>query len=138
VVPLPSTATSFDTSSVIASVPFGRYYVTVEALPSGGASRAPEVVAAVGTPPVLTRSGPGLGTLTWTASGVPTSFRLEVGFAPGTTAFELPLSGTSFAIPAGAAPGTYFVRVAAVYALGNSLASNEIAIVIPSLTDAER
>ena len=73
---------------------------------------------------------------TWTApslfgGGAPTSYLLEAGFAPGTTAITLPIpgTGTTFSVP-GVPPGTYFVRIKAVNAHGASLASNEVMLVV--------
>ena len=135
---LAASATSFDTSSVIAGVPFGRYYVTVVALPAGPPSTSAEVIATVGTSPVLTRTGSGFGTLNWVPSGSPASYRLQAGFSPGTTVIEIPLTGTSFPIPPSAAPGTYFVRVLAVYGFGNSLASNELTVTLSTTDEREK
>jgi hypothetical protein len=45
------------------------------------------------------------------------------------------MTGSSFTIPAGTAPGTYYLRLVAVYSLGNSLASNEVTLTVPAPTD---
>ena len=73
---------------------------------------------------------------TWAApslfgGGAPTSYLLEAGFAPGTTAIALPIAGTGtrFSYP-GVPPGTYFVRIKAVNAHGASFASNEVMLVV--------
>jgi 5-hydroxyisourate hydrolase-like protein (transthyretin family) len=78
----------------------------------------------------------GTGVFTWTAgsllnAGAATSYLLEAGFAPGTTAITLPIPGTAatFSVP-GVPPGTYYVRVRAVNAHGTSGASNEVRLVV--------
>jgi 5-hydroxyisourate hydrolase-like protein (transthyretin family) len=75
-------------------------------------------------------------TFTWTApslqnGGVPTSYLLEAGFSPNTTAVTLPIpgTGTTFAVP-GVPPGRYFVRVKGVNAHGTGAASNEVLLVV--------
>ncbi|MGD9906022.1 MAG: carboxypeptidase regulatory-like domain-containing protein, partial [Vicinamibacterales bacterium] len=70
--------------------------------------------------------------ISWAESGsggVTTSYVLEAGFAPGTTAVTLPVASTSLTVP-GVAPGTYYLRVRAVNALGTSPPSNEVALMI--------
>jgi hypothetical protein len=79
-----------------------------------------------------------VATFTWTApsltnAGAATSYLLEAGFSPNTTAVTLPIPGpatnTTFQVP-GVPPGTYYVRVKAVNAHGTSTASNEVLLVV--------
>jgi len=63
------------------------------------------------------------------SGGATTSYVLEAGLAPGTTAVTLPVGSTSLTVP-GVAPGTYYLRVRAVNAFGTSLPSNEVALVV--------
>lgn len=70
---------------------------------------------------------------TWNApslalGGSATSYVLEVGFSPGTTALTLPVaSGTSYTA-SGVPPGTYYVRVRGVNGAGTGPASAEIVV----------
>ncbi len=68
----------------------------------------------------------------WSAptSGAPaTSYIIEAGVAPGTTAVTFTTGSTSLEIP-GAPPGRFYVRVKAVNAYGTSQASTEFVLVI--------
>lgn len=72
-------------------------------------------------------------TLAWGASAnQPTQYILQAGFAPGQTAIQVPLSGSTTTFSASAAAGTYYVRVVAVNAEGISAASNEVVVVLTS------
>jgi 5-hydroxyisourate hydrolase-like protein (transthyretin family) len=72
---------------------------------------------------------------TWTpptpsTTGLPASYIIDAGGAPGTTIVSLPAgSGTSFTVPS-VPPGTFYVRVRAVNASGSSGPSNEVRLVI--------
>jgi hypothetical protein len=72
---------------------------------------------------------------TWTpptpsTTGLPASYIIDAGVAPGTTIVSLPAgSGTSFTVPS-VPPGTFYVRVRAVNASGSSGPSNEVRLVI--------
>jgi len=73
------------------------------------------------------------GVFSWTASGssttgAPTSYVIDAGFSPGSTAISIPAgTGTSFSIP-GIPPGTFYVRVRAVNSFGSSPPSNELTL----------
>jgi hypothetical protein len=69
--------------------------------------------------------------LTWGAAGNgPTQYILRAGYAPGQTAIEVPLSAASTTFSASADAGTYYARIVAVNAEGESLPSNEITVVL--------
>jgi hypothetical protein len=98
-----------------------------------------QVTVAIGWPPLPPRLAPaavanGAVSMMWTlpdASPQVTGYRLEAGYAPGTTAVSLdlgPSSGTS--IP-GVPAGRYYARIRAVNANGVSAPSNEIVIDVP-------
>ena len=59
----------------------------------------------------------------------PTSYLLDAGLAPGTTALTIPVTGTSY-LASGVPPGRYFVRVRGVNAAGAGPASSEIEMVV--------
>lgn len=90
-------------------------------------------VAAVPAPPLLSPAqvtGSSV-TLAWTVPFGATGIRLEAGTAPGLSnaanAIVGPISGYSAAnVPS----GTYFVRVRAIDATGESASSNEITVVV--------
>jgi hypothetical protein len=67
----------------------------------------------------------------WGASANnPTQYILLAGFAPGQTAIQVPLSGSTTTFTASAGPGTYYVRVVAVNQDGTSAPSNEVTVVL--------
>jgi hypothetical protein len=71
-------------------------------------------------------------TFAWIApfdGGAPTSYLVEAGLAPGTTALTLPATGLGLTVP-GAPPGRFFVRVRAVNAFGAGPPSDEVALTI--------
>lgn len=73
---------------------------------------------------------PGGVRFTWSAPdrGAPaTSYLVDAGLTPGTTAITLPAASTSLTVP-GVPPGTFFVRVRAVNAAGAGTASAEFAL----------
>ena len=72
--------------------------------------------------------------LSWASgSGLPTSYVLEAGTAPGKadqTKIDLHSADTKYTAT-GVKPGTYYARVLAVSACGTGPTSNEIAVVVP-------
>jgi hypothetical protein len=75
--------------------------------------------------------------LTWNASANnPAYYVLRAGYSPGQTAIEVPLSPASTTFSASAAAGTYYARIVAVNAEGESLASNEITVVLTNACSA--
>ena len=134
--------TTFTATGVAA----GTYYVRVRAVDSSVTAGPPsnEVVVVVGgsgcVPPgaptgltTTTNTGGTVG-LRWNAaSGVPTSYGLEAGSAPGTANLANTDVGAVTTFTAtGVGPGTYFVRVRAKNACGTSAPSNEVTIVVVS------
>ncbi|MGD9902717.1 MAG: fibronectin type III domain-containing protein, partial [Vicinamibacterales bacterium] len=93
-------------------------------------------VPAPPAPPGLSHTVAGsLVTFTFTppASGVPTSYVLEAGSAPGLrdiTTFDTGSAATVLSVP-GVPPGAYYVRVRSRNAAGVGLASNEVVVVVP-------
>jgi hypothetical protein len=127
------------TSMAFSGVPFGTYYVRVRAqnaLGSGGPSN--EITVAVICPlpaaPTnlgLTQSGSSV-TFTWQASGGATSYLLVVGSAPGASDLLVSDVGLTTSLTATGPPGTYYVRLLAQNACGNSAgSSNEVVVTIP-------
>jgi hypothetical protein len=75
--------------------------------------------------------------LTWNPSAnSPTHYILRAGYAPGQTAIEVPLSAATTSFSASAAAGTYYARLVAVNAEGESLASEEITVVLTNTCSA--
>ena len=75
--------------------------------------------------------------LTWNASvNNPSHYILRAGYAPGQTAIEVPLSAASTTFSASADAGTYYARIVAVNAEGESPASNEITVVLTNTCSA--
>ena len=132
-----TTATSFSTSGV----PSGTYFVRVRALNAIGVGPpSNEVVVVVSANActslpsapsgVTTLAVGGTMTLTWTApaSGCPpTSYVLEAGSAPGASNLASVNTGSAATIyvAAGVSPGTYFVRLRAANANGQSAPSSD-------------
>jgi glucose/arabinose dehydrogenase len=76
----------------------------------------------------------GVATFAWVAPLGATSYRLQVGTAPGASDIGDVDVGAVTVLPvplAGVPPATYYVRVAAVSACGVSVPSNEVAITVP-------
>jgi hypothetical protein len=70
-------------------------------------------------------------TLSWTAPvGAISGFRLEAGTAPGLSNVAIVTLGLTTTLSASAPAGTYYVRVKAIDATGQSAASNEVTVVI--------
>ncbi len=91
--------------------------------------------AAPGSPSSLTATVTG-GTalITWsppTSGGVATSYILEAGVSPGTTAVTLPTTAPSLSVP-GVPAGTFYLRVRAVNAFGAGPASAEFVLTVGS------
>ena len=75
--------------------------------------------------------------LTWGAAGnSPTHYILRAGYAPGQTVIEQSLSAASTTFSASADAGTYYARIVAVNAEGESAASNEITVVLTNACSA--
>jgi len=140
-----TTATSFIASGVGA----GTYFVRVRAVTSAAIS-APsnEVTVIVGGGPcvfglpgapvlTLTVNSGGTVAFAWTIPpGNPVTYVLEAGSAPGLANLansNLGSAATTFST-GGVAAGTYYVRVRARNACGLGLASNEILLIVSSLT----
>lgn len=138
VLPYPATVTSLG-----APVAYGTYYVRVLATNVCGVSPPSNEVALVVQPCAAPPTAPtglvgaqsgGIVTLAWTApSGInPTSYTVVAGSAPGAADIVVFSTGTTATGLAAPAPrGTYYVRVIATNACGQSGASNEVAVVVP-------
>ncbi|MFN7979411.1 MAG: matrixin family metalloprotease [Vicinamibacterales bacterium] len=138
-VPLPVSPTAF-----AASVPYGAYYVRVQATNVCGTS-APSneqlltvtpCTSAPAAPTALTSSvANGIVTLQWTAPATgpaPTGYTLRVGSVPGgSDVLVYPTRSTATALAAPAPRGTYYVRVVATNACGASVESNAIVVSVP-------
>lgn len=134
-VPLSGLAQSFG------NVPPGTYYLRLRAANAHGVSRATgDVMVVVGAascgapldpPSDLVASVVGSRvTLSWTpASGAAVaSYRVEAGTTPGATAVQIAVGGNESSYATDAAPGSYFVRVRALGACGDSAPSNEVQV----------
>jgi hypothetical protein len=126
-------------------VPDGTYHLRVRAANAAGVSPpSNEAQVIVGAPVTVPSAPSGLSfmragstvTLSWLAptggGGVPTSYILEAGSAPGLSDIATVSTGAAAtAITATAVPnGTYYVRVRAANAAGASGPSNEVTIVV--------
>ena len=137
-----------DHGSVVVNVPTftapqvstGVYYLRVGAVNANGAS-APTadlvVVVGTGLPGVPTAlvaaGGPGGSVrMQWAApaGAAPTGYVLLAGYSPGDIAARIPL-GAPALVADRVASGTYYVRVAAMNALGMGPVSPEITVVVP-------
>jgi hypothetical protein len=127
---------------VSGTLPPGTYFTRVRGVGTGGPGAASsEVIVTVpstSTPPnapgTLSASvAGGVVTLTWgAASGNATTYVIEAGTASGLAnvgALPTGVLDTTFSTPAPS--GTYFVRVRAANAFGQSLPSNEVTVVVP-------
>jgi hypothetical protein len=108
---------------------FGVAFVLAGALvlterPIQGAPSAPVMNAAVVNGPLVT--------LSWAASAGATSYRLAAGMSSGATIFSQNV-GNVTSLQVNAPLGTFFVRVHAIDATGESVASNEITVAVTSL-----
>jgi subtilisin family serine protease len=136
--PLAPSQTTFG----VAGVPPGTWYVRVVAQNAGGTSAPTNEVSftvAGPTPPGAPTLNPAVVvgntvSLSWAAGagGAPTSYTLVAAASPGGTPFlSAPVGGGTSIAFGGVPTGTYFVRLLASNALGNSPPSNEITIVVP-------
>jgi hypothetical protein len=127
------------TSMAFSGVPFGTYYVRVRAqnaLGSGNPSN--EITVAVICPlpaaPTnlsMTQSGPVVD-FRWDASIGAASYLLVVGSTPGGADLLVSNVGLTTTLTATGPPGTYYVRLLAQNACGNSAgSSNEVVVTIP-------
>jgi hypothetical protein len=122
-------------------VPDGIYYIRVVSLgPTGASAPTPDYVVNVRiAPPAAPQNAMGaVGAggnvhLSWTASpsgGVPTGYRVLVGYAPGQTLYQFPTTQPALGA-ANVPPATYYVRIVAMNAAGVSPVSTELTIVVP-------
>ena len=134
-------ASTTATGLVVPNVPDGIYYIRVVSLGPGGASApTPDYVVNVRIAPpaapqnVMGVVGAGGNVyLSWTSSpsgGVPTGYRVLVGYAPGQTLYQFPTTQPALAA-VNVPPATYYVRIVAVNGAGFSPASTELTIVVP-------
>lgn len=136
---LPATPTAF-----AAAVPYGNYYVRVQATNVCGVSAVSNEQLLTVTPCTSAPSAPtGLTssvanrvvTLQWTAPAggpAPVGYTLRVGSAPGLSNILIyPTGSAATALAAAAPPGTYYVRVVATNACGASVESNAIVVSVP-------
>ena len=139
VLPLAAGTTTFATGA-----PAGTYYVrAVAANPSGAgpASNEAAVTLAAGVctipavPTGLTAvPQAGAVTLRWNApaaGAIPTGYRLEAGASSGSAGIGILALPVSTVVAGSVPSGTYFVRLAATNACGNSAVSNDISFVVP-------
>ena len=128
------------TSLVVPNVPNGTYYVRALAVNAHGASApTPDAVVAVGptlpgAPRNVTASvgAGGLLTIAWqppSIGGPPTHYMILAGHTPGSSIYQVPVSGTSIA--GGVPPATYYVRMVALNGAGAGPASAEVVAVVP-------
>jgi predicted phage tail protein len=122
-------------------VPAGFYFLRVRAVNATGAS-APsnEVMLVVGgaaSPPRAPREtgATAIGstvTLNWSApAGAVTGYVIEAGSAPGLSNLVVqPIASVTTVSFSSVPAGTYYVRIRAVNALGRSVASDELVIVV--------
>lgn len=129
------------TGLVVPNVPDGIYYIRVVAVNPAGASTptadyAVNVRIAPPSAPVNAMGAVGSGGnvyLSWNAApegGVPTGYRVLVGYAPGQTVHQLPTTQPALGA-ANVPPATYYVRIVAVNGAGVSAASPELTILVP-------
>lgn len=130
-------------TALAGTVPYGTYYVRVQALNVCGVSAPSNEVAVVVAPCTAAPQAPtGLTvvkngtflTFSWTAPAgtPPTSYTFAVGSAPGASNLVVSPTGTTSTSLAGNAPnGAYYVRVHAQNACGQSAPSNEIFVTVP-------
>jgi hypothetical protein len=129
---IPPTATT----APVGGVPPGTYFVRMVAVNGGGTGPSSNEVAVSIVPPGAPALNPASlsgrnVTLSWSPSaGIVVSYRVVASLAPGgPPVANLPAAGTSVTVPA--PPGTFYVRVHGINAVGASVASNEITVVVP-------
>lgn len=144
--PLVASLPVTDTTLIVSAVPNAVYYVHVRAVNLDGTS-APsnEVIVAVpgsGTACSVPPNAPSnlsadvdesLVTLSWSppvGGCAPAGYVVQAGSAPGLSNLALLNVGAATELMVSAPPGTYFVRVVALNAFGNSVASVEIIVTV--------
>jgi len=126
-------------TAAFAGVPFGNYYVRVRARnPLGIGAASNEIIVAVtcplpAAPTSLSAARDGSSvTFTWQAAAGATSYLIAVGNAPGLSNLLVSNVGQTTTVRASGPPGTYYVRMLARNACGNSTgSSNEVEVIIP-------
>ena len=118
----------------------GTYFVRVRAVASGVAgATTPDVAITVAVPApgpptgVVAAVAPGGSVLvTWTPpiTDPVTGYLVQVGYAPGQTAYQFPVTQPSIA-GAGIPPGTYLLRVVAMNGIVAGPPSSEVSLVVP-------
>lgn len=134
-------ASTSATGLVVPNVPDGIYYIRVVSVSAAGTS-APtpdytvNVRVAPPAAPVNAMGSVGAGGnvyISWMAGpsgGVPARYRVLVGYAPGQTVYQFPVTQQSLGaarVPA----ATYYVRIVAENGAGVSPPSTELTIVVP-------
>jgi glucose/arabinose dehydrogenase len=125
-----------------ATAPAGAYFIRLRALNACGASPATADVPitlgcsieAVVPSGLSVTTGSGVAGFAWLPPLGATSYRLQVGTAPGlTNVADVDVgASTTLTVPlAGVESGLYYVRVAAVSACGVGAASNEVVLSVP-------
>jgi len=130
------------TAAFTASAPAGNYAVRVRGSNACGNGAASADVqfslgsALPGAPVNFTSSVASNGTVSFTwappqTGGPPTGYVLEAGSGPGQANLAVvPVAGTTLVVP-GVPSGTYLVRVRAVNATGQGLATPEVTVFVP-------
>jgi hypothetical protein len=127
-------------TSLTATVPNGRYYVSVRARTSAGSLSAPseEVVIDVAASPAVPPAPAGLTAavtfntvvLTWTASAGATDYIVEAGSVPGSANLYASSVGPQTQLTVAAPAGRYYVRVRARNPYGFSTPSQEVIVLV--------
>jgi hypothetical protein len=131
------------TSFVASNVGAGTYYVRIQSAAAGVVSTSSTEIAFTvgscgsvpGAPTNLRASVSGSTvSLNWDApsGGCPaTSYLLQAGSTSGASNIANSVVGGTSLVASGVANGTYYIRVIAVNAVGQSAASNEIVVTLP-------
>jgi hypothetical protein len=126
--------------------PNGVFFIRVVAVTPGGELGSNEVVlqvpAAPAAPTGLTVARNGTGFVAvWTpgaGGGTPAGYRLYASLSPGGAPLAvLPSAIAAWGIGSGVPPGTYYLRVSAFNAVGESATSNEVAVVMSVAGDCD-
>lgn len=131
------------TTALAGNVPYGNYYVRVQATNVCGAGAPSNEILVAVTPCTsapqaptglsVAKNGTALG-FTWNAPAgtPPSSYVFLVGSAPGASNLVVaPTGSTATSLAGNAPPGAYYVRVLAQNACGQSAPSNEVFITVP-------